>query len=143
MVDYIREELLRQRWVWSALLRSGQQTEKEEQPETAAAEAERLLPMEGALSGRRASFEPAVSAPAAISNRGARQKNTPARRSASAAETVSGAAAASAGTGAVGLPVYPAVQPLRPGTGRGQNVKELSHIIQRDSRRYDGGFTLY
>jgi hypothetical protein len=42
-----------------------------------------------------------------------------------------------------GLPVYPAMQALRPETPGEQGVKELSRIIQRDSRRYDGGFTLY
>ena len=143
-MDYIREELLRQRRAWSALLRSGQQTEKEEQPAPAGAGAEQLLPVEAAESGRStAEFALAEPAPTAVPNRGARQKNAPRRSRTSAAEAAAGATAANGGAGAAGMSVHPAMQALRPESRGEAGVKELSRIIQRDSRRYDGGFTLY
>ena len=143
-MDYIREELLRQRRAWSALLRSGQQTEKEEQPAPAGAGAEQLLPMEAAESGRRtAEFALAEPAPTAVPSRGARQKTAPRRSRVSAADAAVEVTGRGAGGGAAGVPVYPAMQALRPESRGEAGVKELSRIIQRDSRRYDGGFTLY
>lgn len=143
MVDYIREELLRQRQAWSALLRSGQQTEKEEPPRSAGAAAEEaLLPVEAAGSGRPDGLVPAVSAPAAWAEPESRRKKTPPRRSRGAAEERT-STAADMGTAAPGAGVHPALRALRPETAGEAGVKELSRIIQRDSRRYDGGFTLY
>lgn len=142
-MDYIREELLRQRQAWSALLRSGQQTEREEQIAPAGGEAEHSPWAETAESRRRAvpggteTLLPAANGP------GRQQRSAPARRRASAAETAVVPGGGRVSGSAAGLSVYPAMQALRPETMREQSVKELSRIVQRDSRRYDGGFTLY
>ena len=142
-MDYIREELLRQRQAWSALLRSGQQTETEERTQPAVGEAENPLWADAAEGGRFTASGGAETLPPAANGPGGRQRSAAARRRAAAGKTAAVPAGGSVSGNAAGLPVYPAMQALRPEMPGEQGVKELSRIIQRDSRRYDGGFTLY
>lgn len=141
-MDYIREELLRQRNAWTALLRSGQRDEAE--PLTEHEETERRaqeLAMENGQSYELRAAEMDVAAAAQRGTGQVRRTNTVRRRREAAAAEVavagwSGAANSSSPDRAV-MPL------LRPERRQEQGAKELSRVIQRDSRRYDGGFALY
>lgn len=141
-MDYIREELLRQRNAWAALLRSGQRGETETPAEQQAAGSRAV---ESEMAADRIYGLPAAEVEMTrVTPRGAgqaRRRNTvDRRREAAAAE----AAAVRWGSAAAGSVSDHAVVPLlRPERRQEQGAKELSRVIQRDSRRYDGGFVLY
>lgn len=164
-MDYIREELLRQRMVWSALLRGGQtgmEAARQEQQatyatvggmelETAesvaalrAAEVGRALSRQEAelavqtlLWGQETAWQPPQGEKLRQEDAGAAGRYRRASGGEAFQEQRSGAMAETekAGQGAVRI--------VRPERSREQGVKELSRLIQRDSRRYDGGFALY
>ena len=142
-MDYIREELLRQRNAWAALLRSGQRDETETLSEQQAADSRVLEPAKETDRTYRlpaAVAETAKSAPHGAGQ--ARWRNTVKRRGAVSAAEME--AVNWNGTAADGRDPDCAVMPiLRPERRQEQGAKELSRIIQRDSRRYDGGFVLY
>lgn len=141
-MDYIREELLRQRSAWAALLRSGQRDEAEPLTERGETEIKaRELAMENGRSYGLRAAEMEMAAAAQRGTRQTRRTNTAKRRrEAAAAETV----AAGWSSAVDGNESDRAVMPLlRPERRQEQGAKELSRVIQRDSRRYDGGFALY
>lgn len=141
-MDYIREELLRQRSAWAALLRSGQRDEAE--PLTERGETESKARELAVEAGRTYGLRAAEMKMTAAAPRGAgqaRRRSTAKRRRETASAEVAAArwssAVAGSGSGRAAMPL------LRPERRQEQGAKELSRVIQRDSRRYDGGFVLY
>ncbi|MBQ7777759.1 MAG: hypothetical protein IJ396_02520 [Oscillibacter sp.] len=142
-MDYIREELLRQRNAWAALLRSGQRTEAETS-ETRSGIAESGLAEPAAESSQAHGRYEAEKVLLAAQRRlwPARQTRAARGRGGDAAEDMA-AAGWAGGAELAGMTARPGLQGLRPESGREQGAKELSRLIERDSRRYDGGFALY
>lgn len=141
-MDYIREELLRQRNAWAALLRSGQRDETETLSEQQAVDSRVLEPAketDRTYGLPAAEAETAKTAPHGAGQ--ARWRNTGKRRRETAAAEAAAVrwsnAVAGSGSDHTALPL------LRPERRQEQGAKELSRVIQRDSRRYDGGFVLY
>ena len=150
-MDYIREELLRQRMVWSVLLLGGQRQEEREQAQAAmhaeesAAEAEAVWAREDGglprpMADQEKSVLPAQSGQTALNEGksaagpgGALQKG-PGKTSLAAGQAGTGAALPEALAGSV---------VFRRNVGGEQGAKALSRVFQRDARRYDGGFSLY
>ena len=142
-MDYIREELLRQRTILSVLMGGGQSKEQEE-PETtgdgmlsggqtgadargqilAAWETETLRP----LHGRSGSTAIPAAERVGVAVFGDREAVR--RRQVFSAEEEPAA------------PVY-AVRYERTAPEADTGAKEFSRSIQRDARRYDGGFSIY
>lgn len=142
-MDYIREELLRQRNAWAALLRSGQRSEGEDFAEQSGAAVNGLAKSaeeSGRANGQRGSKDILRTARRRLWP--ARQEHTARRRDGGVSEEMT-AAGWAGGAEPADVTVRPGLQNLRPETAREQGAKELSRVIQRDSRRYDGGFALY
>ena len=164
-MDYIREELLRQRIAWSALLRGGQQSvetarQKQQEvypavgtePETAelaaalrAAEVGRALSRQEAelvvqtlLRGQENLWQLPQEERMRQSESGAADGS---RRSSGGGEVLRGQWSGTVAEAE--KPERTNVRIVRPERSREQGAKELSRLIQQDSRRYDGGFALY
>jgi len=149
MMNYVREELLRQRAALAALMAGGIEEEAVERTtEVLAAEAETQLP--GAM-------EPENAVLAGTVQRWRRVASGLYRKSAYAAENpvtqadrkdlLSGGWERDSGVGSfheadsqthMTSAMSPAVVP-----GVTVDAREVSRVIQRDARRYDGGFSIY
>lgn len=122
-MDYIREELLRQRKLWSALL-LGRGTAAEEE-ETRENEVEYAEEVPDAGSGVRAESEEVFKAG------GGAGAPRPTERTRRWMQTENGGG------------VRMVTEVLRVEQREATDAKALSRAVQRDARRYDGGFTLY
>ena len=126
-MDYVREELLRQNRVLEALLRTG--TEQEQEPDRQeTAERPRLR------ESRRGA------APMETEEAGG-TVHLPAGRGSGAAERNGTALWQETAGDAADRRSFPerGISVLR----RGEGAREVSRAIERDARRYDGGFTMY
>lgn len=129
-MDYVREELLRQKRALEALLGGGAEEEHEEQreaqaeplPESRETAVDRLRSVPA---GETADRVPPVRRGAVRSDRSARTQSVR-----PAEESVWGSAGFGAFAGGAGERVR-------------TDARLLSRTIQRDARRYDGGFTVY
>ena len=151
-MDYIREELLRQRTALSALLLGGEEREEQETVRTPAADrefpataagrgpewvrTEETLPVEGAVS---AAGGGALRRHLAQRSRALRAAILGTAEAAGAAVPVDGGGSWTVDGGENGENAET--------VGRGPEVGglsgALSRAFQRDARRYDGGFSLY
>lgn len=126
-MDYVREELLRQNRALEALMRAGA---AEEEREAERAESVRQRTADGTGRGMRTS-DFAEPSGAEYRLRGGFARELPERRerplwAESAAQRVE-------------MPE----ETLGIGGHRQTDVREVSRAIERDARRYDGGFTMY
>ena len=126
-MDYVREELLRQNRALEALMRAGA---AEEEREAERAESVRQRTADGTGRGMRTS-DFAEPSGAEHRLRGGFARELPGRRerplwAESAAQRVE-------------MPE----ETLGIGGHRQTDVREVSRAIERDARRYDGGFTMY
>lgn len=159
-MNYVQEELLRQERALTALL-SGQRAARQEEapPEqaeadpgsTAAREADAPLRAAARAGTQRAGDQAASRADPAEADGtpeggtagGSPGRETAARRSGDRAGRGTPAAAWSSGIPQPGVPGWrETASSGLPGAG-GVPAEALSRAIQRDARRYDGGFTLY
>ena len=126
-MDYVREELLRQRWALEALLLTGAADEAPEAEETDPVQ-ERAAEMLAAKAGE--DRFPERSAPLRSVRRSLRGAE-PTPWSAGAFPETETISAVPEWGGSLG-PARMQVQ-----------VREVSRAVERDARRYDGGFTMY
>ena len=127
-MDYVREELLRQNRVLEALMRSG--AEREQEPEQEEPEALSLGKVRLDRAAAPAKQEETDGVTRLPKHGGSAAAE---RRGREVWAGFAGEAAERTAFSERGAPV------LRPGEG----VREVSRAIERDARRYDGGFTMY
>lgn len=143
-MDYIREELLRQKKILSVLMGGGQQNEAEEMNR----KENETLPGEQVAAGGwgqvRAAQEmvPATSRHLWSRRDGLEKNNAAARTIAAGSGRRTRPTEAGSIVEEMGVPAY-AVRYEQTAVEGNAGAREFSRSIQRDARRYDGGFSIY